>query len=453
MISIKKRRDMKRGIIASIFILASFAPAMAFHADITVSGKAVDCSFEILSSTEKTVGVGVSAEDALFDGGNATDTDIAGDVVIPSTVSDGSVTYTVTAIQYSAFSSCQKITSVTLPSTVTTVGQYAFSGCSALTTADLPGVVTLEANAFDSCPLLTTVKGCSALTTIGNFCFNSDAALVDFSLPATVTTVGDYAFQLCKSLQTVVLRPSVTFAEHSFKDCTGITAITYPVRSHASLAAQLGADILAKATQTCYLSLAKSVETVRLPYDVSADGTYVLAADGVTQEQASDGKLIICTTYDAATKTIATRELSGTVLAGTGVLFSGTPGTLYYLAPAADGAVTADVSDNSLIAVDEATEIGQSSTAYGDLILSDGIFYRASAGTLGAGKAYLRIYWGTQPAAAKVFVGGLPTTAVRTVPSSATAHPRSTFYNLSGQRATAASGIVIDGRGQLFFRR
>lgn len=52
-----------------------------------------------------------------------------GDVVIPSSITYNSNTYSVTSIGYAAFALCDDLTSVTIPNTVITIGGYAFKGC------------------------------------------------------------------------------------------------------------------------------------------------------------------------------------------------------------------------------------------------------------------------------------------------------------------------------------
>ena len=66
----------------------------------------------------------------------STDTDI----VIPATVSDGSTTYSVTAIEGGAFNG-NALTSVTIPDSVTTIGDGTFQN-NKLTSVIIPGSVT-----------------------------------------------------------------------------------------------------------------------------------------------------------------------------------------------------------------------------------------------------------------------------------------------------------------------
>lgn len=112
-------------------------------------------------------------------GGNATVTspdfwgDYTGNLVIPSSVSYGGTTYTVTSIDVMAFGGCyDHLTSVTIPNTVTSIGDLAFSTCLGLTNVTIP----------------------NSVTSIGAFAFAHCYNLVNFTIPNSVTTIGDFAF-------------------------------------------------------------------------------------------------------------------------------------------------------------------------------------------------------------------------------------------------------------------
>lgn len=75
-------------------------------------------------------------------------------IVIPETVSNGDVTYPVTAIGTCAFSNSHKLTTVILPSTIRRIESYAFANCDNLSVLELPnGLEEIATWAFFNCHL------------------------------------------------------------------------------------------------------------------------------------------------------------------------------------------------------------------------------------------------------------------------------------------------------------
>ena len=83
---------------------------------------------------------------------------VSGDVVIPSSVTNNGITYSVTSIGDYAFSYCSSLTSVTIPNSVISIGEGAFYRCSSLTSITIPNSVTLIGEgAFYGCNGLTSI--------------------------------------------------------------------------------------------------------------------------------------------------------------------------------------------------------------------------------------------------------------------------------------------------------
>ncbi|NCC85009.1 MAG: leucine-rich repeat domain-containing protein [Clostridia bacterium] len=104
----------------------------------------------------------------------------SGAVAIPDSVTNGSVTYSVTDIGQHAFQNCSSLTSVTIPDSVTVIRFSAFRECSSLANITIPDSVTFIGSlAFLECSSLTSVVigksvnciagysfGCISLTTV-----------------------------------------------------------------------------------------------------------------------------------------------------------------------------------------------------------------------------------------------------------------------------------------------
>lgn len=108
----------------------------------------------------------------------------SGDIVIPSTVTNGGITYTVTAVAFGAFYEGDKMTSIALPNTINEIDNYAFYGCCHLTSVSIPeGVPRLRYCTFGECFSLTEI-----------------------TIPSTVTYIEEGTFFECTGLETITCR-------------------------------------------------------------------------------------------------------------------------------------------------------------------------------------------------------------------------------------------------------
>ena len=116
----------------------------------------------------------------------------SGNVNIPSTVTYGGTTYSVTSIAHSAFADCNNLTGVTIPGTVTRIDYYAFALCTKLASITIPNSVTsLGANEFYGCSSLADVTLGSGLTYIDSYAFSNCNALATITcLSTTPPTMG-----------------------------------------------------------------------------------------------------------------------------------------------------------------------------------------------------------------------------------------------------------------------
>ncbi len=126
---------------------------------------------------------------------------------------------------YSSYVS--KMTSLTINDGITSIGNYAFYNCTALkTVAKIPASVTrIGDNAFYKAPL-TSISFTEGVTYIGENAFRGNK-LTSLHVSGTLATLGNYAFAE-SSLQTVFLYGTneKTIGEGAFQDCKSLTTIS-----------------------------------------------------------------------------------------------------------------------------------------------------------------------------------------------------------------------------------
>ncbi len=173
-------------------IVALLAGTTAHAYDFTAGG----IYYNITDATAKTVEVTYNVQfEASY----------SGVLAIPSQVTNGGNTYSVTSIGESAFESCIDMTSVIIPSSVVNLGDYAFYKCSGLSSVTIPELVTsIGEGSFYGCDGLTSVTIPSSVTSIGNFAFNYCSALADvYSIAETPPICGDTPFDEISSTTTL----------------------------------------------------------------------------------------------------------------------------------------------------------------------------------------------------------------------------------------------------------
>ena len=174
-------------------------------------------NYFVISVANSTVGVNSSAS-------------YVGALVVPSTVSNASVNYTVVSILDSAFQNSTTLTSIVIPNTVTEIRNGAFRFCTNLTSVTIPNSVTsIGELSFNACYSLPSVVIPNSVTTIGLGGFAFCTGLTSLTISNSLTSIGQQVFQNCTSLTSVTIPNSVTsIGNTSFGGCANLTSVTIP---------------------------------------------------------------------------------------------------------------------------------------------------------------------------------------------------------------------------------
>ena len=184
----------------------------------------------------------------------SSDSGYSGSVAIPSTVTYGGTTYSVTSISYGAFYGCTGLKSITIPESVTNIDIRAFKDCTGLTSVTIPNSVTsIGVEAFKDCTGLTSVTIPESVTIIDKRAFEDCTGLTSVTIGNSVTSIGDDAFNntpwydnqpyglvyagkvaykykgtMPSGTEIVIKDGTLGIAENAFYRCTGLKSITIP---------------------------------------------------------------------------------------------------------------------------------------------------------------------------------------------------------------------------------
>ena len=88
-------------------------------------------------------------------------------------------------------------------------------------------VTSIGEYAFRSCPSLESITIPNSVTSIGEHAFHSCPSLDSITIPNSVTSIGDYAFYSCDSLTSVTIPNSVTnIGSYAFQHCSSLASVT-----------------------------------------------------------------------------------------------------------------------------------------------------------------------------------------------------------------------------------
>lgn len=186
-------------------------------------------------------------------------------LIIPATITDVGVTYSVIRIGAWAFDHCTNLTSVSIPSGVTQIDMEAFNHCEKLKSIEvdkenqnfvdvdgvlfskdmsllvtypagkkgekytIPDSVTrIEEHAFAGCSL-TDITIPNSVTQIGAFAFEKCKNLANITIPDSVSSIDEWAFAHCTCLTNLIIGNGVTRINgYAFGSCEKLTSITIP---------------------------------------------------------------------------------------------------------------------------------------------------------------------------------------------------------------------------------
>lgn len=180
---------------------------------------------------------------------------VAGNLIIPDSVTYNSTTYPVIAIssipygydgQCGAFMGCSSLLSVTIPATITSIGYGSFSGCYGLAATNYTGTIAQWCNIDfgywgQNSPtiyshslkingsMVTNLVIPEGVTEIKHGAFDGCSALTSITIPSTVTVIGRFAFRDCSGVNNIVIPEGVTIINAAtFCGCSGLESITLP---------------------------------------------------------------------------------------------------------------------------------------------------------------------------------------------------------------------------------
>jgi len=156
-----------------------------------------------------------------------------------------------------AFNGCTSLETINLDSAVLKDG-YEFYNCSKLTSVKLNKTLDIPAYSFYGCSSLASVTSSSAKS-IGAHAFElSGLTSIPVDAFGNVTSIGDYAFANCGSLNTVMMDSVTSSGDYAFMNCANLRGVSFVAVNDISEGMFHGCEYLATITA----SVAQSIDVL-----------------------------------------------------------------------------------------------------------------------------------------------------------------------------------------------
>jgi len=143
---------------------------------------------------------------------------LAGNVIIPDSVTYNGVTYPVTSLGYMAFMYCTDLNRLTLPATMRVIGAYSISSCQALDSVSLPNTVcVIDTGAFTN-SFIRSIRIPDSVTVIRYRAFRNCGRLRSVTIHSGVTSIEAGAFSWCSCLPDIFVPGTVTIESATSDD-------------------------------------------------------------------------------------------------------------------------------------------------------------------------------------------------------------------------------------------